>query len=141
MILSFYFFLEGSAPERRQSLRGSQNQITAGHRRLCRPHGQGFVAATKGIAAGKTVVSRIRLRRTLPSSRGWRSRSSTGRGNSAIIEKHNAAVGKADLSSFGGMASSKERNPRAAVEWRAKGSLMEQLRATDVATKSYEWSH
>ena len=73
------------------------------------------------------MVSRIRLRRTLPSSRGWRSRSSTGRGNSAIIEKHNAAVGKADLSSFGGMASSKERNPRAAVEWRAKGSLMEQL--------------
>jgi hypothetical protein len=40
-------------------------------------------------------------------------------------------VGKADLSRFGGMASAKERNPRAAVVWRAKGSLMEQL-LTDI---------
>ena len=62
------------------------------------PHGHGFVAATSMKRVGKIAVRWPRTIATRPSSSGWRSASSAGRGNSReLVEEQHAVVGEARL--------------------------------------------
>ncbi len=69
-----------------------------------KPHGQGFIAATRTKRAGKTAVRAARAMLTRPSSSGCRSTSSTRRSNSGISSRNSTPLWASDISPGRGIA-------------------------------------